>query len=120
MDINAIIDNLCNKLGTTAELIIPEYAKMKIAIGITQIIICAVLIAAVAIGAKKVQKWMRENEIGQYDDEFVGVGIFMGSIVSAVVVVACVLRIVCDIESVVRFTTSPEAAFVEEMLSKIK
>lgn len=36
-NINEIIDNLCNKLGTTAEYLIPEYAKMRIADGITAI-----------------------------------------------------------------------------------
>ena len=29
-NVNDIINNLCEKLGTTIEYIVPEYAKMKI------------------------------------------------------------------------------------------
>lgn len=42
-NINEIIDNICLKLGTTAEFLIPEYAKMRIAESILSMVAFAAL-----------------------------------------------------------------------------
>lgn len=118
MDINEIINNLCDKLGTTAELLIPEYAKMKIASSIAELIISSVIIAVYAFLAKKVYKWMCDNEIDQYDDVFVW--ILIGGILGAVVAAICVVCIIVDVTEIAKYTASPVAAFTEEMLKKIK
>lgn len=50
-DINAVVDNLCQKLGTAKEMLIPELAKMCVARYSVNAIFCLVLfiVAAYAI-----------------------------------------------------------------------
>lgn len=43
-EINAVINNLCEKLGTTASQLLPEIAKMKTAECMTTVIICFVVL----------------------------------------------------------------------------
>lgn len=118
MDINEIIDNLCNKLGTTAELLIPEYAKMKIASSVVEIIISAVIIAALVFIAKKVYKWMRDNEIDKYDDAFFW--IVLCGVCGVGGAAVCAINIMVNVIGISKFVTSPVAAFIEEMLKGLK
>lgn len=48
-EVNEIIDNIANKLGTTAEFIVPELAKCMIAEQIIELIICGVLVLSAII-----------------------------------------------------------------------
>ena len=42
-DVNTIIDNICSKLGTTVEMVVPEYAKYMIASKVISLIIGMVI-----------------------------------------------------------------------------
>lgn len=60
-DINSIIDNLCNKLGTTANKLIPEMAGYQIAKHSIWLAISIIFIG-VAIGLTIRLLWMRRND----------------------------------------------------------
>lgn len=47
-EVNKIIDNLCEKLGTSAKLLIPELAKMHIAEAVVTIVISMAVLAICA------------------------------------------------------------------------
>lgn len=44
-EVNKIIDNLCEKLGTSARLLIPELARMHIAEAVVTIVISVAVLA---------------------------------------------------------------------------
>lgn len=60
-DINSIINNLCNKLGTTANKLIPEMAGYQIAKHSIWLAISIIFIG-VAIGLTIRLLWMRKND----------------------------------------------------------
>ena len=60
-DINSIIDNLCNKLGTTANKLIPEMAGYQIAKHSIWLAISIIFIG-VAIGFTIKLLWMRKRD----------------------------------------------------------
>ena len=60
-DINSIIDNLCDKLGTTANKLIPEMAGYQIAKHSIWLAISIIFIG-VAIGLTIRLFWMKKNE----------------------------------------------------------
>lgn len=60
-DVNSIIDNLCNKLGTTASKLIPEMAGYQIAKHSIWLAVSLIFIG-VAIGLTIKLLWMRKND----------------------------------------------------------
>ena len=62
--INAVINNLCEKFGTTTQFLVPEIAKYKIATDVVGIIFSTVLIIILVIIA------VRSHRLMEYDDDF--------------------------------------------------
>ena len=60
-DINSIIDNLCNKLGTTANKLIPEMAGYQIAKHSIWLVVSLIFIG-VAIGFTIKLLWMKKKD----------------------------------------------------------
>lgn len=60
-DVNSIIDNLCDKLGTTANKLIPEMAGYQIAKHSIWLVVSLIFIG-VAIGFTIKLLWMRKND----------------------------------------------------------
>lgn len=60
-DVNSIIDNLCDKLGTTASKLIPEMAGYQIAKHSIWLVVSLIFIG-VAIGLTIKLLWMRRND----------------------------------------------------------
>lgn len=112
-NINEIIDNLCNKLGTTAEYLIPEYAKMRIAEGITAIVVCAILLAVTGLFLRWVIKKYAATDYhtDAYDLlQIAAIALFgITAIVSAVVAIKVIPQIV-------RFSVAPYPAFLQDVL----
>ena len=82
MDANVVIDNICNKIGTTADILVPELARYKeysyLAGGILCIICIVVSVIIILIGKKLYEKEC-DDYIGCYI--FGGTGIFVSLIV---------------------------------------
>lgn len=61
-EINMIIDNLCQKLGTSATFLIPELAKKEIAENIIIIIITALFGKCMIEIVARITKWAKEED----------------------------------------------------------
>ncbi len=61
-EINAVIDNLCSKLGTSAKFLIPELARMHIAQGIFSSVVSAVIFIICIYFARKA--WAYDHKDG--------------------------------------------------------
>ena len=77
-EVNEIINNLCDKLGTSAKFLIPEMAKLNIAQGVFMVIFTAIMLALCAV--MTVKAWKYDHRDGYtFDDSFytllpVGIG----------------------------------------------
>lgn len=56
-EINEIINNLCDKLGTSAKFLIPEMAKLNIAQDVFMVIFTAIMLAICAVMTVKAWKY---------------------------------------------------------------
>lgn len=118
-NINEIIDNICLKLGTTADLLIPEYAKMRIAESILSTVIFAALIFATVCALKFLVKAVKPGGVFYESDLETEASIVGGSIL----VIGGIFFLIFFVDSaccLLRYASSPTAAFVDEMLKSIK
>lgn len=63
-EVNIIIDNLCNKFGTTIQALVPEMAKMYIAKDIVSIAICVIFLVIIYKIMTKVWEYIKEQDCG--------------------------------------------------------
>ena len=105
-EINAVIDKLCEKLGTTAQCLIPEMAKLGIAEAIVGIIFSAVILV---VGIRLVPKTLKrdDRECSSW------------SIVLAVIMVADVVMLWCSVLDLAGWITSPTAKAVKEIINTV-
>ena len=82
-NVNEIIDNICNKLGTTAEFIAPEYARMHAASSITAIVISIVAIVAYFMILRKLFV-LRDDEMVLYIGGAIALGAFLLIVFNAI------------------------------------
>lgn len=68
-DISVIIDNICSKLGTTIEAVVPEYAKYMIASKVISLII-GVVIAFFATVLMHTLMASLKKKIAEYKEEY--------------------------------------------------
>ena len=110
-EINVIIEKLCEKLGTSAQFLIPELAKLNIAINIYTIIAC--IIAAVVLAA--LGMWGVKNRKDEFDTTH--------EIIAIVAFVCCVIAVVlvivagCDL---IGWFVSPEAMAFKQIIDTLK
>ena len=77
-EVNEIIDNIANKLGTTAEFLVPELAKCAIAEQTIELIICGVFVLSAIIAIIALYKKKKiTNSYGELSDAG-GLMIFIG------------------------------------------
>lgn len=122
-DVNAIIDNICNKLGTTVEMVVPEYAKYMIASKLVTLII-GVVIAFFATTLmnmmltslkKKIAKYKEKYERDDWWDEDWVVPYVIGGIVLIFVGIVGTIILV-DGLNFVPWLISPQGAFIAEVM----
>ena len=61
-EVNEIINNLCDKLGTSAKFLIPEMAKLNIAQGVFKVIFTAIMLTF--CGVTTVKAWKYDHRDG--------------------------------------------------------
>ena len=70
-EINAVIDNICNKLGTTANMLIPELSKYMIVKYLFVIIMAIMFYICAGVCIAKVRKMRREEgALLKRDDDY--------------------------------------------------
>jgi phosphate/sulfate permease len=122
-DVNAIIDNICNKLGTTVEMVVPEYAKYMIASKVISLII-GVVIAFFATALmkmlvtslkKKITEYREEYDRDDWYDEDWVVLYVIGDIVIIIIGTIAVTHIASGLD-IIPWIISPQGAFVAEVM----
>ena len=109
--VSEMIEGLCEKLGTTAQYLIPELAKMNIAINLYRVIVYSVIVALFVFLSIRTTKSIEDK----YDD-------FHTRLVTAFMIVGVIFALLtigsgCDL---VRWIASPTAAAVTSILNKLK
>lgn len=122
-NVNSIINDICEKLGTTVEYVIPEYAKMKIASSCGSIIVLLVVVAVYLILLQRCKRFYENYDrhtSSLYQDglkDFAGFAAFIVGILLSIIT-ALVLSV--EIPVLFKFLASPTGAFVEDVLSSVK
>lgn len=105
-EINAVIDKLCEKLGTTAQCLIPEMAKLGIAEAAVGIIFSAIILAVLIYLFPKTLR-RDDKECSSW------------SVVLAVVMVVDVIALWCSVFDLAGWITSPTAKAVKEIINTV-
>ena len=122
-DVNTIIDNICNKLGTTVETVVPEYAKYMIASKVISLIIGMVIAVfatvlmhmLMASLRKKIAEYKEEYERDDWWDEEWVIMYVIGGIVLIVVGIIGTTIVVKGL-GIIPWIVSPQGAFIAEVL----
>ena len=115
-EINQVIDNLCEKLGTTATQLAPEFARMEITRGIISVVVgILILVVAIYFLRRNIKLYFKAQEDRDNDFPYA-----LGTIVFGIIVLICTLGILIDLNSLIGWIASPQAAFIEHMSTMIK
>ena len=117
-NVNEIINNICAKLGTTIEKVVPEYAKYKVVSNLQELLIgvvLAIITTFLTMTMLKMKKRIAEHvdEYGNndcYEEDFVT---FCGPFLFILMVIATTM-IVNGLDFV-SWLVSPQGAFVAEI-----
>lgn len=113
-NVNEIIDSICNKLGTTVEFIMPEYARMAIVGDVVLILVIFAVGYGGYIGLRKLHKFCEEKE-HDYDLYLV-----VAIIIAVIFVIFGVSAIVASSVELTQAIASPHAFFVKAVMEAIK
>lgn len=103
-EINVVIDNLCNKLGTTVENLIPELARYHITMQIMGIVLCVVVIF---VGVGLYHKGIKTDDF-YADDWLIAIGIFLAVVATFVAIILVV--------QLTGWIASPTAAGISKLI----
>lgn len=119
--VNDIINNLCERLGTTIEYIVPEYAKMKIVEGLSEIGICGViLILSLICLFVSYRKYSKFEGSGKLTETEVWNGILIGSAITSLFsILAFIILLTVQIPEILKFYNTPYAAFIEDLIRQV-
>lgn len=120
--VNDIINNLCDKLGTTVEYLAPEYAKMKIADARAGIVVAAIIFFIFLVVFALYLLWLRSldyDRTSHKTDEFVEVFGVLLAIVGAACVLFLCSSLITNIPAIYRYNASPVAALFEDVMNRI-
>ena len=112
-NINEIIDNICNKLGTTAEFIAPEYARMHVASSITAIVISIVGIIAYFMILRKLFSLKDEH---RYFNEIYEMFLYVGGVIAFAAFLLILLKAITLTEAL----ASPYGYFFQKVIGMIR
>lgn len=114
-DINSIIDNLANKLGTTATKLLPELVKYEIANSLATLVISAIImvVSGVFISICIHILNVHEKSDKYYDDEIFIFPLFCGGIFF---IISFIITMV-SIHSLIVWSNAPTGAAVYYILN---
>lgn len=104
-EINAIINNMCDRLGTSAKLLIPELARLMIAEAVTMLVVSLLMVIVGIICIRKSFKTAFADAL-----TFIGMGV---SIIGFILTVG-------GICSLVGWLASPTAKAILEIIRMVK
>ena len=111
-EVNIIIETLCEKFGTTIQLLAPEMAKMNIIENIVIVAICGIIIIFLSKLIKKLIKRYKENP---YDD-FNIIWLIFAPIATAIsIIILCV-----SLVELFGWIVFPTGKMIEEIIGMLK
>ena len=109
--VSEMIEGLCEKLGTTAQYLIPEMARMNIASNIYNIVVWVVITAlSVVVTVYLCKKYKAED-----DEWFIGLSL----IPAVLALIGFIIIAICG-ESLTQWIISPTAKAVMTILESLK
>ena len=121
-DVNEIINNICAKLGTTVEKVVPEYAKYKVVSNLQEFLIGVVLAIITTFLTMTMLKMLKKriaeyvDEYGHndwYDEDFAMVYCIGGVFLFGFMLIA--IAMIVNGLNFVPWLVSPQGAFVAEI-----
>jgi len=107
-EVNAVIDNICEKLGTTTEFLIPELARMEICTNVATLLMSLIFIIIALYFLPKAWKYDRNNR-----DSAITVIPFL------VISMNCILFFISVVD-LVGWIASPTASSVIEIVKMVE
>ncbi|GEM_PF-4227291 len=125
-DVNIIIDSICNKLGTTVEVVVPEYTRYMIAskaitliVGVAITLFTATLMQMLIASLKKsITKYKEKYERDDWWDEEWVIMYVIGGIVLIVVGIIGTTVVVKGL-GIIPWIVSPQGAFIADIMSRV-
>ena len=121
-DVNEIINNICAKLGTTVEKVVPEYAKYKVVSNLQEFLI-GVVLAIITTFLTMTMLKMLKKRIAEYVDKYgyndwynedFAMVYCIGGVFLFILMVIATAMIVNGLDFV-PWLVSPQGAFVAEI-----
>lgn len=117
MDINAIINELADKFGTTAQYLISEMQKYYIIESSITCFVCLLIVIVSAVAIKKLiaksMQMKKESEWSDWESPMVW------CILPGVFLLGCGIGLICSIENILLWTITPTASVLHEILEMI-
>lgn len=111
-EINAVINNLCERLGTTATTLIPELARLRIAESVVMIVFGLLLLAFGVWLFPRAWKYDHREDKDWIDDS-------MYAIIPILIIVVSVITLSTWSFNLAGWLASPTAKAVLEILDKL-
>ena len=111
-EVNAIIDNLCERLGTSAKFLIPELARLRITESVVCLFIALIILAVGLITLPKAWEYDHKDRDFMYDSAW--------TIIPAILIFVGFVMFVINAVSFAGWIASPTAKAVLEIVSMLK
>ena len=118
-EINQVIDNLCEKLGTTATALAPEMARYMVAKNITSIVVTTILYIIMLLIFRYILKRLDIKDDGLDEDEVKSSVLLLELITGLVFTAIYICNLVEKIVGTVGWIASPQAALIKEITSMV-
>ena len=114
--VNEVIDNLCQKIGSTQQMLVPEMARLIIARSCVNAAFCAILCVVCILLLVKWTRVMKSDECS-WDEEQTWT---MISIFSGVALFICFVFLWFNVSEAVQWQAAPTAKAVEYILNLVR
>lgn len=113
--VNAIIDNLCEKFGTTVQYLVPELARYEIARGIADLFFDLIIFTCGVLIFRKIQSYLAElKETEDVGEEY------MLYCIPALFWMYALISFHCSVIDLAGWISSPMAATVKMILGMMR
>ena len=126
-EVNEVINNICEKLGTTIEKIVPEFSKYMFVSSLKDFILGVVLLAIVAIVFRSLFKWLKkriddykaETDQDDWMTEDFAFTFYLGTAPLLIMVIPGFVLTISGLQFL-DWLISPQGAFVAYVLRSVK
>ena len=114
--VNEVVDNLCQKIGSTQQMLVPEMARLIIARSCVNAAFCAILcVVCILLIVKWIRVMKSENSRWQEEETWATV-----AIVSGIALFVCFCFLWFNVSEAVQWKAAPTAKAVEYILELVR